>query len=260
MKNIIKIFAIIGISVLLATGVANSAFASDHRWVKDSNGWCVQDSAGNYLISQWYQSPESGLWYYLNYMGYMKQNCVTPDGYALNEDGAMIACDINSAEYYYMQYLDTVTASAFDAWNYEVEYLIKDFNQDGIEDMLLFEAYEEQYGNGTNVETIYTIQNGRIVLVDEISHPFRWGARNALTKYNENYLINVAEGRIGELVYSINSNLKFVQEIYCTFYADGEIWENSNHIYNGIESYEDIEWGDVVEMNTYEDKFLPANF
>ena len=84
----------------------------EYTWEHDGNGWMLKNPEGEYLQSQWYQSPESGLWYYLNYMGYMKQNCVTPDGYALNEDGAMIACGINNAEYYYMQYLDTVTASA----------------------------------------------------------------------------------------------------------------------------------------------------
>lgn len=53
-------------------------------------GWRVENPDGSYLISTWYQSPASGLWYYMGADGYMLTNTITPDGYAVNADGVWI--------------------------------------------------------------------------------------------------------------------------------------------------------------------------
>lgn len=57
-------------------------------WKSDSNGWWVEYADGSYLKNEWYQSPESGLWYYMGEDGYMLTNAKTPDGYIVDMDGA----------------------------------------------------------------------------------------------------------------------------------------------------------------------------
>lgn len=59
-------------------------------WKQDSKGWRVERSDGSYLASEWYQSPASGLWYYMGTDGYMLTNTTTPDGYAVNADGVWV--------------------------------------------------------------------------------------------------------------------------------------------------------------------------
>ncbi|NBH35884.1 hypothetical protein D3Z58_20645 [Clostridiaceae bacterium] len=56
-------------------------------WKQDSKGWWVERPDGSYLVNEWYQSPESGLWYYMGADGYMLTNTITPDGYTVNADG-----------------------------------------------------------------------------------------------------------------------------------------------------------------------------
>ncbi|WP_278144947.1 hypothetical protein [Lacrimispora saccharolytica] len=41
-------------------------------------------------MDTWYQSKESGRWYYMGSDGYMIVNTITPDGYAVGADGAWI--------------------------------------------------------------------------------------------------------------------------------------------------------------------------
>ena len=59
-------------------------------WKQDSKGWWVERSDGSYLVNEWYQSPESGLWYYMGSDGYMLTNTTTPDGYTVNADGVWV--------------------------------------------------------------------------------------------------------------------------------------------------------------------------
>lgn len=59
-------------------------------WRHDENGWWVEYSNGTYLVNQWYQSPSSGLWYYLGADGYMLTNAITPDGWFVNADGVWV--------------------------------------------------------------------------------------------------------------------------------------------------------------------------
>lgn len=59
-------------------------------WASDSKGWWIQYSDGTYLTNAWYQSPESGLWYYMGADGYMLTDTTTPDGHYVNSDGVWI--------------------------------------------------------------------------------------------------------------------------------------------------------------------------
>lgn len=60
-------------------------------WANDGKGWWIQYSDGTYLTNNWYQSPESGLWYYMGSDGYMLTDATSPDGYHVNADGVYIA-------------------------------------------------------------------------------------------------------------------------------------------------------------------------
>lgn len=59
-------------------------------WKQDALGWKVQNSDGTFLVNSWYQSPESGMWYYMGADGYMLTNTVTPDGLWVNADGVRV--------------------------------------------------------------------------------------------------------------------------------------------------------------------------
>lgn len=59
-------------------------------WASDEKGWWIQYPDGTYLTNAWYQSPESGLWYYMGADGYMLTNTITPDGCTVNADGVWI--------------------------------------------------------------------------------------------------------------------------------------------------------------------------
>lgn len=73
----------------VGTPVASQA-ASAPVWKQDGNGWWIENPDGSYLMNQWYQSPESGLWYYMGADGYMLTNTTTPDGCMVNADGVWV--------------------------------------------------------------------------------------------------------------------------------------------------------------------------
>ena len=60
------------------------------QWVQDNAGWKVQNDDGSYITNSWYQSPESGLFYYLGADSYMMVDTTTPDGYQVGPDGVWI--------------------------------------------------------------------------------------------------------------------------------------------------------------------------
>lgn len=62
-----------------------TSFAGE--WQQNNKGWWVQNDDGTYLTNQWYQSPESGLYYYLGADGYMLCDTITPDGFYVNTNG-----------------------------------------------------------------------------------------------------------------------------------------------------------------------------
>ena len=82
-------------ALLIKLGVNVSAPAAGQTgtapvWKQDDNGWWIENPDGSYLMNQWYQSPESGLWYYMGADGYMLTNTTTPDGCMVNADGVWI--------------------------------------------------------------------------------------------------------------------------------------------------------------------------
>ncbi len=56
-------------------------------WKEDEKGWRVLRADGTWLANEWYQAPDSGLWYYIGADGYMMTNSLTPDGYYVGADG-----------------------------------------------------------------------------------------------------------------------------------------------------------------------------
>ena len=84
-----KAFKILAVTTLVLTlALPFTAYAS--QWTQDAMGWKVRQDDGTYLTSQWYQSPESGLYYYMGADGYMLVNAITPDGFQVGADGAWI--------------------------------------------------------------------------------------------------------------------------------------------------------------------------
>ena len=73
-----------------AMTMASVMTASAAAWKQDAKGWWVENEDGSYLKNQWYQSPESGLWYYMGADGYMLTSTTTPDGYTVNADGVWV--------------------------------------------------------------------------------------------------------------------------------------------------------------------------
>lgn len=59
-------------------------------WASNDKGWWIQYNDGSYLTNAWYQSPASGLWYYMGADGYMLTDTTTPDGYYVNADGVWV--------------------------------------------------------------------------------------------------------------------------------------------------------------------------
>ena len=87
MRRIYRTLAVLSLTVSLAT-IPMTAYAS--QWIQDSTGWKVRQDNGTYLTNAWYQSPESGLFYYLGADGYMMINATTPDGYQVDANGVWI--------------------------------------------------------------------------------------------------------------------------------------------------------------------------
>ena len=86
MRKIFKILTITTLAITLA--LPFTAYAG--TWQQDSTGWKVRQDDETYLTNQWYQSPESGLFYYLGADGYMMINATTPDGYQVDANGVWI--------------------------------------------------------------------------------------------------------------------------------------------------------------------------
>lgn len=86
MRKVIRLLAVTTLALTLALPITSYA----GTWRQDTAGWRVQSDDGVYLTNQWYQSPESKLWYYIGENGYMLTNTYTPDGYFVNADGVWV--------------------------------------------------------------------------------------------------------------------------------------------------------------------------
>ena len=78
--------------VIYANGSTQTAQPTEKTasWASNDKGWWIQNSDGKYLTNDWYQSPTSGLWYYMGADGYMLTNTTTPDGHTVNADGVWV--------------------------------------------------------------------------------------------------------------------------------------------------------------------------
>lgn len=85
MKKQLKITA--ALTAVISMAVIPSMVSMAETWKYDIKGWQVENDDHSYLTNQWYQSPSSGLWYYLGADGYMLTNTTTPDGYYVDENG-----------------------------------------------------------------------------------------------------------------------------------------------------------------------------
>ena len=97
MKRQLK--TVVAFAAATAMTMASVITASAATWKQDAIGWWVENEDGSYLKNQWYQSPESGLWYYMGTDGYMLTNTTTPDGYLVNADGVWNQTDVASAQH-----------------------------------------------------------------------------------------------------------------------------------------------------------------
>ena len=88
MKRQLKTVA--ALAAAAAMTMASVMTASAATWKQDMKGWWVENEDGSYLTNQWYQSPASGLWYYMGADGYMLTSTTTPDGYTVNADGVWV--------------------------------------------------------------------------------------------------------------------------------------------------------------------------
>ena len=136
------------VAAVAAAAAMTMAFvmtASAAAWKQDAKGWWVENEDGSYLTNQWYQSPESGLWYYMGADGYMLTNATTPDGYQVNADGVWAQNEAVSN-----QPVITDGASLVDSdFIVNGENLIWDWDVDS--DNWFFQWYSEE--DGDNITT-----------------------------------------------------------------------------------------------------------
>lgn len=88
MRKQLKMAAVFAAAAALALYAAPMAEAAE--WKQDENGWWVDNGDGSYPSNCWYQSPASGLWYYMDADGYMLTDAATPDGERVGADGVWI--------------------------------------------------------------------------------------------------------------------------------------------------------------------------
>lgn len=85
-----KKIVMLGTALMASMLFTSTAFAG--QWKQNSTGWWWQEDNGTYPINQWkwIDGNQDGIaeCYYFDNVGYMLANTNTPDGYAVNADGA----------------------------------------------------------------------------------------------------------------------------------------------------------------------------
>lgn len=278
-KTIIRAWlgAAISLSVFWAGTVP--AYAG---WEYDASGWWFQNSDGTYPVgswkeidNQWYYFDANGYmavgwvqsggnWYYCNPDGSLAVNCwingtyyigsngamyvdrTTPDGYRVGADGAYIqeVLSQTQVEAIYQQKLNQCKL------NYGAEYLMEDFNQDGIKDLLLFQNRRMENVNDPIVKAeLYTIINGNLTLCDTMNENL---GGFGVSRKNGYVLLSFSTSYYSDYIYSITPSLTFMQEVNYTTHTrageNGQIYENANHIYSGYIYATDIDRGKSISM------------
>lgn len=123
-----------------------------YYWKNNETGWWVQCSDGTYLVNRWYQSPASGLWYYMGADGYMLTNTTTPDGYYVNGDGVWIQQAQQNASTIAGNYKLVKAEFAGDTMNYSEEIITVQLNEDSsvsFDSIIFTKLDESRYENGS---------------------------------------------------------------------------------------------------------------
>lgn len=91
-RNFMKKGAVIALAAALTVGSGFTAFAEG--WKSNATGWWWQFDDGGFLAStwEWLDGNHDGIAesYCFDARGYMYANTTTPDGYAVNSDGAWV--------------------------------------------------------------------------------------------------------------------------------------------------------------------------
>lgn len=283
-KIIVKVW--VGAAVALGFFLASTvpAYAG---WEYGAFGWWYQNDDGTYPVAAWKEIDgrwyyfdlngymavgwiqSGGKWYYLNPDGSLAVNCwingtyyvgadgamyvnrTTPDGYRVGADGAYVqeALSQEQVKAIYQQKLNQCKALLGSSNYYEADYLIEDFNKDGILDLLLFETQRSGNSNSDYIKAeLYTVANGTLVLCDTLINEDMYSPFDASRK-NGYVLVNFSTSRHSDYIYSISSSLHFMKEIYYS-HSDGQIYENANHIYSGCIHEADINEGTWINMKS----------
>ena len=186
--------AVLAAAVLAGGMTASTITANAAQWRDDAKGWWIENDDGSYLVNQWYQSPSSGLWYYIGADGYMLTNTMTPDGCYVNANGvwvqnanpgtqqaAGVAKDVAAIQQVAEAYKDWYKSNSAYA-RYADSFVFCDIDGDGIPECV-----------GTNGERWFVItHHGEKVEKTNIfygndSHPLYVPGGNVLCDYGDKF-------------------------------------------------------------------------
>ncbi|MCI8951569.1 MAG: hypothetical protein HFG49_16355, partial [Lachnospiraceae bacterium] len=238
----------------------NGAKISNNGSQNRENGWVQKDGNtyyyenGHMILNTW--KTIGGKNYYFGSNGVMLINATTPDGKYVGGDGAYVqeALSQEQVKAIYQQKLNQCNTLFGSSDYYEANYLIEDFNKDGILDLLLFETRRTGSKSSSYMKAeLYTVANGALVLCDTLVNEDMYVGFGASRK-NGDVLVNFSASRYSDYIYSITSSLNFMKEIYYTTHGDageyGEIYENANHIYKDCIHATDIDEGTWINMKS----------
>lgn len=218
-NTVLKAVLAAGISIMSVM----TAFAGE--WKQDEYGWKYQYDDTHYAADTWIGN------YYVGDLGYMLNSQLTPDGYMLNDDGSYYAALPENAAEVYKKYRLFYYGPAFDGAAIGVNYILDDFNHDGVLEMLTFDGIFETDDNVPTTARLMTIRDGKVVVADSIDSsndngiinfsPFEFKGETVFAEYHGDDVSNV---------YRINENLKFEkvqrdrsrQEWWGYFYSNNE--------------------------------------
>ena len=143
-------------SAALATGILLTSTAFAGQWKQDNIGWWWQNDDGSYPVNQWQwlDGNQDGVseCYYFGADGYMFVNTTTPDGYAVNVDGAWIVNGTVPTQQAAKPQTNTTTttyATVYRSGNHEDDY--DDYEDDYDE----YDDYEEYEDSDVNNDYSY---------------------------------------------------------------------------------------------------------
>ena len=205
MKKTKKAAMIFGIAAGLSMLASTASFAGE--WKKDDTGWWYQYDATNYAVNTWIGN------YYVGDRGYMLESQLTPDGYMVNDDGSWYVAKPENAAEAYQKYRLYRYAGIFDYACPYVVFLEKDFNNDGVLDMLTvtinsFDAMDQDHPVPAKIELL-TINNGKVEVRDHIDTYSEHEIDTRLMQYLGDDIVVQFYGDMVNEVYKINSSLHF---------------------------------------------------